>query len=215
MAKVVHCMHCDQILIRCASHIKNKVFCSRRCQKAYNRPLVVCRGCGCTFERNVAHPEKLYCSWECFKKSRHVELTCAVCGKLFESYISEQRKRVIRNHIACCSRDCRNRYTSLLLGGDGTWVEKGKYKASRDRGPTWRKVRAEYLRLSRWTCEGCEGLGTIVHHLHPVAAGGDLYAFDNLMTVCSNCHKNMHEQLTEGAFWCSFEGVQYDNALHS
>lgn len=55
-------------------------------------------------------------------------------------------------------------------------------------------------------CEGCEGGPAIeVHHLRPRAMGGDLYAFDNLMAVCKDCHENMHIQLREGKFWDSFE----------
>jgi 5-methylcytosine-specific restriction endonuclease McrA len=63
-------------------------------------------------------------------------------------------------------------------------------------------------------CEGCCSAPVEhVHHLHPRALGGALYDFDNLMAVCWDCHDNMHAQLLEGAFWCSFEGVEFDAAL--
>jgi predicted HNH restriction endonuclease len=45
-----------------------------------------------------------------------------------------------------------------------------------------------------------------VHHLRPIAGGGDLVDFDNLMAVCAGCHENMHWQLREGYFWCSMLG---------
>jgi 5-methylcytosine-specific restriction endonuclease McrA len=207
MAKVrVSCLHCGEILLRYPSHIRGSVFCDRGCRKDYHRPLLVCSGCGDQFLRDPKQPDRQYCTWECFKASRHMEIMCTVCGSVFDSYLSEQRKRVDRGHVPCCSTSCRNTYTSLLLGGDGSWVPGGRYKPSRDRGYAWRKTRARYISLVGSVCEGCSGASVEqVHHLHPVAAGGDMYDFDNLMAVCRDCHGNMHEQLREGAFWCSFE----------
>ena len=185
------------------------MFCDRECRKAFYRPQVTCCGCQKSFQRNPKQPADQYCSWECFKASRHVLETCQVCGDPFDSYVCETRKRVERGHVPCCSRDCRNVYTSLLLGGDGTWIEGGRYNPKRSRGSKWREVRAAYIaQLPNPVCEGCSGAPiTQVHHLHPTASGGDLYDFNNLMAVCDDCHDNMHAQLREGAFWDSFEGA--------
>lgn len=208
MARVeMPCTHCKKPLLRYLCQTKGRPFCSIACRKAFHRPTLTCVGCKKPFTRNPKQPADQHCSWECFKASRHTTLTCKVCGKSFDSYLSEARKRVEREHVACCSRDCRNVYTSLLLGGEGTWVPGGQYNSKRQRGFRWRQVRAAYIaQLSRPVCEGCEGAPiTQVHHLRPTAAGGDLYAFDNLMAVCDDCHTNMHEQLQEGAFGSLFE----------
>ena len=168
---------------------------------------IVCRGCGNTFARIPKQPKRQYCSWECFKASRHVEITCSVCGKAFMSYLSEARKREARGHVPCCSRSCRNTYTSRLLGGDGTWTP-GRHSPKRQRPYPWRKLRAAYLASVAGMCEGCEGLpATQVHHLWPTASGGPLLRWDNLMAVCDDCHTNMHDQMRAGAFRDSFEAV--------
>jgi 5-methylcytosine-specific restriction endonuclease McrA len=204
----VTCLHCGKAFKRPRSRVRATVFCSIKCRKALSRPLVQCRGCNATFLRIPAAPQKQYCSWSCFKRSRHVTVSCHVCGVQFPSYLSEARKRADRGHLPCCSRACRNSYTSMLLGGDGTWVPGGKYNAKQDRGHAWRRVRLEYLRLVGGNCEGCCGARAIeVHHLHPVSRGGDMLSYDNLMAVCGDCHDNVHEQIRDGAFADCFEAV--------
>jgi 5-methylcytosine-specific restriction endonuclease McrA len=160
---------------------------------------VTCRGCGGTFARNPRMPTRQYCTWECFKASRHVMVKCDVCGTPFSRYLSETRKTVQRGHITCCSRACRNRHTSLLLGGDGSWFA-GRRSPKRSRHRKWRRVRMQYMASVGGVCEGCGARAVEVHHLFPVAGGGEVLDFDNLMAVCKDCHDNMHAQLRAGAF---------------
>lgn len=163
---------------------------------------ITCRGCGEDFPRQPKQPKRQYCTWECFKASRWLLVSCDVCGVEFETRISEQRKRERNGHATCCTRACRNVYTSRLLGGDGTWAP-GRHPRRRRgfSGSRWQKIRRQYLAIVGDVCEGCSGAPVAeVHHLHPIAKGGDPYAFDNLMAVCKDCHDNMHEQLRAGAF---------------
>ena len=134
-----------------------------------------------------------------------------MCKITFDSYLSESRRRKVNGGVACCSRACRNVHTSLLLGGDGSWVAGGAYEKKPSR-PGWRKTRLEYLKSVGQTCEGCGDQTTVinVHHLHPTSDGGSLHSFDNLMAVCRDCHQNMHAQLREGAFDCYFEAVEWE-----
>ena len=203
-----NCDNCGTELNRPPSHLRGKhTFCNRECRKKFYRPTFQCAGCGEGVERNPKTPNTKYCSWECFKESRHVLIKCEVCGKEFDSYLSEMRKREARGHVAVCSADCRNVYTSKLLGGDGNWKPGGKH--SRSNLPHgWRKARASYLaRLSDDMCELCGGEPIAeVHHLHPRGLGGDLVSHDNLVACCKSCHLNMHEQLDSGFFEDSFEG---------
>jgi 5-methylcytosine-specific restriction endonuclease McrA len=209
MAEVT-CLGCGAVFQRSLARVKGKVFCSHDCRKKYHRSeQKLCPGCGKLFARDPVQPNRAYCTWACYKQSRHVTLTCTICHKPFDSYRSEERKRQVRGHQPCCSRSCRNTYTSLLLGGSGEWVEGGKYKPSRNRGYFWRVIRKRYLEQVGGQCEGCGIPAVEVHHLHPVAAGGAIHAFDNLMAVCKDCHENMHGQLAKGAFRCSFEGVRH------
>ena len=208
----VNCFNCAKLLNRAPSLIGRRVFCNRECRKLFHRPSITCRGCGNLFTKIVTQPNRQYCTWGCFKASRHVQLQCAVCGEQFSSYLCEQLKRERRGHTPCCSRSCRNSYTSRLLGGDGCWVPGGQYKPSRNRGSAWRKVRQAYLAAVGGRCEGCSAAPAVhVHHLHPVAAGGGLLDATNLMAVCKGCHDNMHWQLSHGHFWDSMEAT----ACHS
>lgn len=205
---VVSCVFCGMEMSRPPSLIRGVVYCSRACRskEASAKHAKPCKGCGTVFS-NTRQPNSLYCTWECFKASRHLEKTCFVCGKVFDSYLCEEEKRIARGHVPCCSRSCRNVYTSLLLGGDGTWVEGGQYNPKRQRDHRWRMIRLEYMRLCNFTCEGCGAPAVDVHHLMQTANGGELYDFDNLMAVCKDCHNNMHEQLRSGAF--DYEIAEY------
>lgn len=165
---------------------------------------ITCRGCGSSFARMPVQPRRQYCTWDCFKRSRHVTLVCSVCAAPFDSYKSEERKRQDRGHAACCSRACRNIFTSRLLGGDGTWVEGGRYDKPNQR-PGWAKTRRMYMRSVGGACEGCGASAIEVHHLRPLARGGELLDFDNLMAVCGVCHKGMHAALRAGLFDDCFE----------
>jgi hypothetical protein len=137
-----------------------------------------------------------------------------VCGIDFDSYASEERKRDVRCHVRCCSRACRNIYTSLLLGGDGTWVEGGRYNPKRERGWRWRQCRVAYLASVGGRCEVCESEpATQVHHLWPTAMGGPLLRWDNLCAVCDWCHDQFHINIRAGLYWDSFEGVAFDALL--
>jgi 5-methylcytosine-specific restriction endonuclease McrA len=214
MGVVVACQNCGKEIVRSPSLVRKQTFCSRDCRKTYAHRMKVCLGCGVEFPRNPKEPNRQYCTWECFKASRHLTEVCFICGKEFTSYLSEHNRRIKNAHVPCCSRACRNVYTSRLLGGDGTWVEGGKYARKRRRSKEWRKIRAVYLKSFGGICEGCEGVPAVnVHHLYPTAGGGEELDFDNLMAVCKDCHDIMHKQLREGAFWSSYEGVAFDAQL--
>lgn len=161
------------------------------------KPLRVCEYCKTEF---YSYYKAKYCSNECFKKSRHVTLTCSVCGNDFDSYLSEYKKRLERGHVICCSRNCRNIYTSKLLGGDGIWIEGGQYNHKRNRPPIWRRFRRKYMQEVNYTCELCGELATDLHHFIPTAMGGDLLDYDNFVAVCKDCHDNLHQQITDGDF---------------
>lgn len=202
MAVTLPCLACARPVTRSQSQMRGRVFCNRQCRSDLAHRDLLCRGCGRPYPRRPLSPGSDYCTWECFKASRHVIVDCAHCGLPFDTYVSNQRKHEKRDQVPCCSVDCRNRYTSLLLGGDGTWEVGGRYRF-KDRGDYtyWRKIRAEYIRAIGGVCEGCQGAPVEqVHHLVPVARGGDLFSFDNLMGVCLDCHDNMHWQLLSGHF---------------
>ena len=55
----------------------------------------------------------------------------------------------------------------------------------------WDKIRRWVLTRDNFRCKVC-GLRLEVHHLIPVAKGGS-HSPNNLVTVCSKCHKRIHQ----------------------
>ena len=73
--------------------------------------------------------------------------------------------------------------------------------SSRDRGYDyqWEQVRDIYLSAHR-LCEDCllvgrTCAGTEVHHVLPLARGGEPYALENLRTLCHACHMQTERAL--------------------
>lgn len=188
------CKNCGQKFFRSPSTIGE--FCSKDCHYQYGHEQRICLGCGQQYDARKSDTNQ-YCSWDCFKQSRWVTVNCVVCKKEFKKRQSEIAK-MSPGAVHCCSIDCRNRYTSLLLGGDGTW-NASEDKQSKRKRPGWRKIRNQYMKMVNYVCEGCGGVATDVHHLAPYALSQD-NSFDNLMAVCKSCHEIMHEQLNEGVF---------------
>lgn len=58
---------------------------------------------------------------------------------------------------------------------------------------TWRRVRAEKLRLDP-ACELCGGRADTVHHRVPIREGGARLDLDNLVSLCRACHSRVHPE---------------------
>lgn len=75
----------------------------------------------------------------------------------------------------------------------------------RERGYSaqWDKVRKIKLNHDP-LCERCNSKGyvvlaTLVHHIQSINKGGSLLDVDNLMSVCSSCHDEIHRE--QGDKW--------------
>jgi 5-methylcytosine-specific restriction protein A len=60
----------------------------------------------------------------------------------------------------------------------------------------WQKVRRAYG-AKYPLCEMCLGRGVtkvkdLIHHIVAIADGGDWYRYDNLMSLCNECHGKEH-----------------------
>jgi 5-methylcytosine-specific restriction endonuclease McrA len=199
----------EQVEIKCAGCGKTfyvspsqseTIYCSRECLKAHHRHVVTCKHCGKEFERTPTRKSD-YCGWECFKASRWGIVTCAECGVEFKKRTCEIAKTEERRSNHICSIDCRNKFTSKLLGGDGTWKQGGKYGGSRSRGKDWPKSKAAALERDEWTCQQCGSKENLeVHHWEPYQFSFD-NSLDNLVTLCRSCHQDKHrEYLIEGFY---------------
>ena len=59
-------------------------------------------------------------------------------------------------------------------------------------GWKWWNLRKQYLMYFPY-CAKCKLLGTEIHHIQPRSTHPQLtYDWRNLMTLCSQCHKNIH-----------------------
>ena len=63
----------------------------------------------------------------------------------------------------------------------------------------WNKLR-KAKRQANPLCERCQAKGItriaeLVHHITPLDKGGELLAWDNLMSLCRNCHDEIHMEL--------------------
>lgn len=64
--------------------------------------------------------------------------------------------------------------------------KKNKY------GRAWKRIRDKYAKLNPY-CEKCGRPTEEIHHIVPLCKGGS-HSKSNLMALCSDCHKKIHEK---------------------
>lgn len=71
------------------------------------------------------------------------------------------------------------------------------------RSQRWAVVRRLVLDMGGWRCSKCQRAGRLeVHHIRPVAKGGDWYNPRNLRVLCRPCHFGMHNPVpADRAAW--------------
>ncbi len=66
----------------------------------------------------------------------------------------------------------------------------------------WKRKRSVILKRDNYMCRECKRYGkvtgaTTVHHILPVEERSELYLVnDNLLSLCSGCHNQMHDRFT-------------------
>lgn len=63
--------------------------------------------------------------------------------------------------------------------------------------PTWAKIRQARMELDGFHCVICGNTGTQVHHLNYLSAGGAEDIEHDLVTLCRECHRTVHELMDE------------------
>ena len=63
----------------------------------------------------------------------------------------------------------------------------------------WNEIRREVYKKDNWTCQKCGAKNTklYAHHLIPLFEGGS-NELKNLVTLCEECHKDMHFHMRYG-----------------
>lgn len=61
----------------------------------------------------------------------------------------------------------------------------------------WSNLRAKLLRKVGYKCQACSKneITLEVHHIHPIALGGDPFEEENLIVLCFDCHLDAHSKL--------------------
>lgn len=124
------------------------------------------------------------------KNKRHHEYYMAhryeILARKRERYASHPEKQ----------KECVKRYVA------GHRLEYNKYQAEYQRNhPELHRSSTlcyEYKKEHEFTCERCMCVGTSstmhAHHIVPLLAGGE-DTYDNLICLCPECHREIHEQI--------------------
>lgn len=74
----------------------------------------------------------------------------------------------------------------------------------------WRKCRAAFMSSKFYICERCGGVATVAHHKTPITPknisdSNVILSWDNLESVCADCHNRIHAK--DGA---TADGISFD-----
>jgi len=110
---------------------------------------------------------------------------CQWCGK----EITGKRKSVKVN----CSEECRNKYNRAVYAnyGGGARCGYGNHILRRD-NYTCQKCGEFYGLINEHGIKIPTDRGLHIHHIKQIQYGGD-DAPDNLISLCSSCHKDIHK----------------------
>jgi 5-methylcytosine-specific restriction endonuclease McrA len=86
--------------------------------------------------------------------------------------------------------------------------KREKRKAKREFKEAWQKARKECLERDNYECQICrhkldkaKPRGTAVHHIIPRQYKGLFLDLDNLITLCSRCHRWSKNSPHQNALW--------------
>lgn len=112
---------------------------------------------------------------------------CIICGAPFWLYPSRNQET--------CSHDCGVKRANLVRSGD--LYSLGNRRKHYGHADNWEKLREIILERDCFTCQACgvsfkDNTGFLhVHHMIRLVDGGG-NDFNNLMTLCRNCHTYIH-----------------------
>lgn len=149
-----------------------------------------CKICGTNFWVLPSDGDhRLYCSIACCNKGHttgvnagSVQKVCDYCGEGYTDYPCRPSR--------FCSQSCYWAMKSSEFGGQSNHRWRGGH--GKYRGPSWSSQRRKALIRDGYRCQKC-GLPAL--HVHHVIRYGDCVdhidanRLQNLLTVCSKCHK--------------------------
>ncbi len=170
--------------------------------KKATRITVACNACGKLFKKQPGQAKKSvhhYCSPSCYKKKQKLPqvmrksgtlYTCDSCGKI---QISERGRHLTRNTYHFCNRMCRSAWDREHFKGANSPSYLGPNTDYRLFGRPWHRFRKQLLVERGERCEVCskpaKGRGLHLHHKTSRRRGGAMFDPENLIFLCSSCHR--------------------------
>lgn len=125
----------------------------------------------------------VFCSKKCYGLYTRKELPCLICGKMI----------LASKHALTCSRVCANISRTGMSYHKGIGPPGG-YK--KDKARTNAALKTWLLTERANECQGCGyDKFIVVHHIVERSKGGSNES-SNLLLACSNCHTEIHHQIS-------------------
>lgn len=129
------------------------------------------------------------------------------CNKKFRQHLSKKRKEMYAsgqlihwNTGRACPEEVRRKISQTLL--------HGRQPAENYYGFDWHIQRTSCLQRDSLTCQQCGTKRHLeVHHWEPYRFSFD-NSLDNLVTLCSTCHRELHKQYVLEGFIAEAEETQ-------
>jgi 5-methylcytosine-specific restriction endonuclease McrA len=151
--------------------------------------ILQCKECGIDFKvPQVRKNTAKYCSKECADIHRHdttrmdkVEKHCLKCGAVFYERKCHSSRRKY------CSYECANQVFSEFWYQMSQGDDRHFYTRT-----FWKKLRSLILERDEHKCQKCGNKEKLnVHHIQEKRNNGT-EDFDNLIVLCSSCHRKTH-----------------------
>lgn len=204
---IVTCSYCRRLF---ETSNPGEKYCSLECrenskQQQSEMTVVTCLVCNKTFKPSKA--EKQYCSPECREKGMlKYEHKCSVCGKVFKSKSSNSKtcsKECLKEHIKRLNKN-KNKNSSDAI----EFMIRSKVTSiinkSLEQGESFRNssinywnipfndsIKEKILERDGYECNVCGRKTNLqIHHIVKRSWGGS-HTEDNLITLCSKCHRSI------------------------
>lgn len=154
--------------------------------------------------------EHFFCGHRCHTEfqTQQTHIVCDYCDEEFE-LTPRQRMKLSEQDRMFCSDDCSSAWRSEFQRGENNPAWRGGKKTYY--GPNWHEARRTVLERDNKKCQHCGlsrdehydrvGRDLEVHHRTPLREFDDNYEEandpENLVTLCSGCHKKVEHDIVE------------------
>ena len=185
---IVQCDICGNDMRKHHSKVGKNNFCCREHYNEFHKAKIYkCEVCGKEFKGQPDNANR-FCSRDCYDINHCIvekTRTCPVCGCRFNAKASEDKY---------CSWECYNSDRHMPSGEDH-WNWQGGKEDTRDSSKS-KQWRLAVYKKDDYKCQKCGCTEKLnAHHIYAWAHYEELrYDINNGITLCEDCHKNIHKQ---------------------